>query len=218
MNQTLYEQLARIGRAAASAPRLMLLDLLSQGPKTVETLSQQTELAFPNVSQHLKVLRQARLVETEKRGLFVTYRLADPQVGDFFRSLRAVAEARLAEVREIAQQLADERDALEPVDSPGLLRRIRKGAVTVLDVRPVEEYLAGHLPGAVSIPLPELRKRVRTLPKGREIVAFCRGPYCVLAPEAVKLLRARGYQATALQSGVGEWRAAGLPLEIGESA
>jgi rhodanese-related sulfurtransferase len=163
------------------------------------------------------VLRQARLVEAEKRGVFVTYRVADQAVDDFYGALRGLAETRLAEVQQIARAFVEKRGSLEPVDRERLLLRIQSGEVTVLDVRPPEEYGAAHIPGALSVPLKELESRLASLPKDREIVAYCRGPYCVLAPEAVKLLRVRGYDAVALGDGVAEWRARGLPVAGGEA-
>jgi len=216
-NDALYQQLARIGQAIASGPRLALLDLLRQGPRTVEVLAQEAGLTLANASQHLKVLRQARLVEAEKRGIFVTYRVADQAVDDFYGALRGLAEARLAEVQQIARAFVEKRGSLEAVDRRRLLERVRRGEVTVLDVRPSEEYRAAHISGAVSVPLKELQSRLGSLPKEREVVAYCRGPYCVLAPEAVKLLRARGYRAVALGDGVAEWRAHGLPVATGEA-
>jgi len=191
--------------------------LLRQGPRTVEALSHEAGLTLANASQHLKVLRQARLVEAEKRGIFVTYRVAGQAVDDFYGALRGLAETRLAEVQQIARTFVEKRGSLEPVDRLRLLQRVRAGEVTVLDVRPVEEYRAAHIAGAVSVPLKELEKRLGGLPKDREIVAYCRGPYCVLAPDAVKLLRARGYHAVALDDGVAEWRARGLPVAAGEA-
>jgi len=213
----LYRHLARIGQALASGPRLALLDLLSQGPRSVEALAREVGLSLANASQHLKILRQARIVESEKKGVFVTYRLADSAVDGFYRALRGLAEARLAEVQQIARAFAEKRGPLEPVDKRRLVERVRAGEVTVLDVRPAEEYRAGHIPGAVSIPLGELKKRLGSLPKHLEIVAYCRGPYCVLAPEAASFLRARGYRAVAIDDGVGEWRARGLPVATGET-
>jgi rhodanese-related sulfurtransferase len=215
-SDALYQQLARLGQALASGPRLALLDLLRQGPRTVEALAQQAGLTLANASQHLKVLRQARLVEAEKRGIFVTYRVADQAVDSFYASLRGLAEKRLAEVQQIARSFVEKRDSLEPVVRALLLRRARAGKVTILDVRPLEEYRAAHIAGAVSVPLKDLAKYLGRLPKSREIVAYCRGPYCVFAPDAVKLLRARGYRASALGDGVGEWRARGLPVAAGE--
>ena len=216
-NDALYQQLARIGQAIASGPRLALLDLLRQGPRTVEVLAQEAGLTLANASQHLKVLRQARLVEAEKRGIFVTYRVADQAVDDFYGALRGLAETRLAEVQQIARAFVEKRGSLEAVDRRRLLERVRRGEVTVLDVRPSEEYRAAHISGAVSVPLKELQSRLGSLPKEREVVAYCRGPYCVLAPEAVKLLRARGYRAAVLDDRVSEWRARGLPVSTGDA-
>jgi len=201
----------------ASAPRLALLDLLRQGPRTVEALAREVGLSLANASQHLKVLRQARLVEAEKHGTFVTYRISDRAVDDFYGALRGLAENRLAELQQIARAFVEKRGNLEPVDRQRLLARVHAGEVTVLDVRPAEEYRAAHIAGAISVPLKELEVRLETLPKNREIVAYCRGPYCVLAPEAVRVLRGRGYRAAVLEDGVSEWRARGLPLTEGEA-
>jgi rhodanese-related sulfurtransferase len=212
-----YEQLARIGRAVASGPRLALLDLLRQGPRTVESLATEAGLTLANTSQHLKVLRQARLVETDKRGVFVTYRVADASVDSFCSALRGLAETRLAEVQQIARAFVERRGGFEAVDKQRLLERVRAGEVTLLDVRPAEEYLAAHIEGAVSVPLSELERHLGRLPKLRDVVAYCRGPYCVLAPQAVALLQARGYRAFALGDGVAEWRARGLPVVAGNT-
>ena len=212
---TLYQQLARIGQAVASGPRLALLDLLRQGPRTVEALAQEAALTLANASQHLKVLRHARLVETERRGIFVTYRLADLAVDDFYRALRGLAETRLAEVQQIAEAFVEKRGSLEPVDRQGLLERVRAGEVTVLDVRPAEEYRAAHIPGAVSVPLKELENRLASLPKDRDVVAYCRGPYCVYADHAVDILRSKGRRARRLLEGFPEWKTAGLPIRTG---
>jgi rhodanese-related sulfurtransferase len=173
-------------------------------------------LGLANTSQHLKALREARLVEAEKAGLFVTYRLADEQVCRFFLSLRLLAEDRLAEVGEITRRFLEARQGLQPVDREQLLAKVRDGAVTVLDVRPPEEFRAGHLPGALSIPLKELERRLSELPRKREIVAYCRGPYCVLAVEAVGMLRARGFTAFRLEDGVQDWQAKGYPVAHSE--
>jgi rhodanese-related sulfurtransferase len=211
----LFQEVARIGHALGSAPRLALVDLLRQGPRTVEALAREVGLSLANTSQHLRVLRRARLVETEKHGTYVTYRIAGRGVDDFYGVLRALAEARLVEVQQIAQAFVQKRGSLEPIDRRRLWARVQAGEVTVLDVRPVEEYRAAHIAGAVSMPLKELEARLGRLPLDREIVAYCRGPYCVLAPEAVKVLRARGYRAAVLEDGVSEWRAQGLPLTEG---
>ena len=212
----IFEQFARIGKAISNPSRLELLDLLCQGPRTVEVLAKEANLGLANTSQHLKALKTARLVETEKSGLFVTYRLADEQVCQFFRSLRNLAETRLTEVREITREFLADRQGLEPVDRDALLTKVREGAVTVLDVRPAEEYRAGHIPGALSIPLKELERRLSDLPRDREVVAYCRGPYCVLAVEAVEILRSRGFSAFRLEENVQDWREEGLPVATGE--
>ncbi|MCC6390939.1 MAG: ArsR family transcriptional regulator [Bryobacterales bacterium] len=212
----IYEQFARIGKAISNPSRLELLDLLCQGPRTVEALAREAGLGLANTSQHLKALREARLVEAEKSGLFVTYRLADGQVCQFFRTLRSLAETRLAEVGEITRRFLEARQGLQPVDREQLMIKVREGAVTVLDVRPREEYRAGHLPGALSVPLKELERRLADLPREREVVAYCRGPYCVLAVEAVEILRARGFAAFRLEEGVADWQAKGFPVAVGE--
>ena len=212
----IYEQFARIGKAISNSSRLELLDLLCQAPRTVEVLAKEANLGVANTSQHLKVLRAARLIEAEKAGLFVTYRLADEAVCEFFRSLRVLAETRLTEVREITRNFLQGREGMEPVDRKALLARVRSGDVTVLDVRPAEEYKAGHIPGALSIPLKELERRLSDLPRDRDVVAYCRGPYCVLAVQAVELLRSRGFSAFRLEESVQDWRAEGLPVAAGE--
>ena len=216
LKTAIYEQIARIGQATASPSRLELLDLLSQGPRTVEALAQQTGQSVATTSHHLQVLRRARLVDGEKAGLYVTYRLADPQVGDFFLELRQLAESRLAEVQQVTRQYLERRGALEPVDNEELVRRVRAGEVTVIDVRPREEYVAGHIPGAISVPLADLPKRLRDLRKRRDIVAYCRGPYCVMSLDAVDLLRRKGFRAQRLEHGVVEWRAQGWRVDTGE--
>jgi rhodanese-related sulfurtransferase len=215
LKKDLYAQLARLGKAVASAARLELLDLLCQGSRTVETLAREAGLTVANASQHLRVLHAARLVETRKAGLFVTYRLADESVCAFFHTLRSLGENRLAEVDSILRQFREAPDSLEPVEKKTLVNRIRKGEVILLDVRPEEEYWAAHISGAVSVPLKELTKRLSKLPRGKEIVAYCRGPYCVLAVEAVKTLRAKGFRAMRLEDGVPEWRAQGYPVVAG---
>lgn len=211
----IYEQIARIGKATASPGRLELLDLLTQGPRTVEALAAQLGQSVANTSHHLQVLRRARLVEAEKAGLHVTYRLADSQVGTFVLQLRTLAKSRLAEIEQVSRQYLEERGALEGVDDEELLRRVRAGAVTVIDVRPREEYLAGHIPGAISLPVAELKKRVPRLSKRRDIVAYCRGPYCVMALDAVDILRRKGFRAHRMEHGVLEWRARGWRIEAG---
>jgi rhodanese-related sulfurtransferase len=216
LKAAIYEQIARIGQATASPSRLELLDLLSQGPRTVEALAQQTGQSVATTSHHLQVLRRARLVDGEKAGLYVTYRLADPQVGDFFLELQQLAASRLAEVQQVTRQYLERRGALEPVDNEELVRRVRAGEVTVIDVRPREEYVAGHIPGAISVPLADLPKRLRDLRKRHDIVAYCRGPYCVMSLDAVDLLRRKGFRAQRLEHGVVEWRAQGWRVDRGE--
>lgn len=210
----IYEQFARLGKALSAPKRLELLDLLCQGPRTVEALAGQAAISVANASQHLQVLRAARLVDTEKKGLYVEYRVADDEeVCSFFVALRGLAEARLAEVEHVTREYFEQRGAMEPVDEDELLRRVKTGEVTVLDVRPSEEYRAGHIPGALSVPVSELKARLKELPKHREIVAYCRGPYCVMAIEAVELLRKKGFNAHRMEQGVADWRARGWRVE-----
>ena len=214
LKDRLYRQFARIGKAVASSRRLELLEILAQGERTVEKLARETDLSVANASHHLHVLREARLVEARKSGLYVFYRLADPTVYDLSRLIRQLAERHLAEVSRIVETYLTARDELEPVGREDLLERARTGAVLVLDVRPSEEYRAGHIPGAVSVPVEDLEDRISELPSGKELVAYCRGPYCVLAFRAVEILRARGLQARRLADGFPEWRAAGLPISV----
>jgi rhodanese-related sulfurtransferase len=213
----IYEQFARIGKAVSSPKRLELLDLLCQGERTVEVLAKESGLAIANASQHLQVLRATRLVETEKVGLFVVYRLADQTVCEFFRSMRVLAESRLAEVEQIKRRFLEGREGMQPVDRDGLLELVRQEAVTVLDVRPVEEYNAAHIPGALSIPLKELKLHLAELPRDQEIVAYCRGPYCVLSVQAVEMLRAQGFNAVRLEEGIQDLRAMGFSIAEGET-
>lgn len=205
----IYEQFARLGKAVSAPKRLELLDLLSQGPRTVEALAEHASISVANASQHLQVLRAARLVDAEKKGLYVEYRVAGDEVSRFFLALRRLAETRLAEVDQVTRSYLDGRGSMEAVDGEELVRRVKAGEVTVLDVRPTEEYSAGHLPRAVSIPLGELKARLKELPRNREVVAYCRGPYCVMAVEAVELLRKKGFKAYRMELGVVDWRARG---------
>ena len=215
---TIYEQFARIGKAIASPRRLELLDVLSQGPRTVDALAHQAAQSLANTSQHLQVLRAARLVEADKQGLYVTYRLVDSEVASFFQALRQLAESRLAEIEQTKRAFLERRGLMEPVDREALLQRVRSGKVTVLDVRPVEEYRAGHIPRAVSIPLTDLRRRLAEIPRNREVVAYCRGSYCVMAIDAIELLRTRGFQAVRLEDSIQEWRARGFEVAVGDHA
>jgi rhodanese-related sulfurtransferase len=209
----IYEQFSRVGKAISAPKRLELLDLLCQGPRTVEALADQASISIANASQHLQVLRAARLVEAEKRGLYVEYKLADQDVCKFFLALRSLAEARLAEVQQVTEAYFETRGAMEAVGGDELLRRVRNGEVTVLDVRPGEEYRAGHIPGAISMPVEQIRARIKEIPKDREVVAYCRGPYCVMAIEAVTLLRNKGFKAHRMEQGVADWRARGWKVE-----
>ena len=212
----IYEQFSRIGKAVSSPKRLELLDLICQGEKTVETLSRETGLTVANTSQHLQTLKAARLIEAEKDGLYVKYRLADEMVCEFFRSMRILAENRLAEVDMIKRRFLEGREGMEPVNRDDLLTRVAEGGVTVLDVRPTDEYLAGHIPGALSVPLGRLKEILASLPTDQEIVAYCRGPYCVLSVQAVEMLRKKGFNAIRLEESVQDWRAMGLPVETGK--
>jgi rhodanese-related sulfurtransferase len=211
----IYEQFARIGHALGSAHRIELLDLLAQGEKPVEVLAAQSAMPVKNTSAHLRVLRQARLVETRRAGTFIYYRLAGDDVVDLLQSLQRVARARLAEVERVANLYLTKRDELEPVTKQELRRLVREDQVTVIDARPREEYEAGHIPGALSFPVAELKRRLGEIPKDREVIAYCRGPYCVYALEAVTLLRRRGYRARRAEDGLPEWRASGWPVATG---
>ena len=205
----IYEQLARVGKAVSSSKRIELLELLCQGPRSVELLADEAGLSVANASQHLQVLRAARLVSTERHGLFVEYSLAADDVSTFMVAMRTLAETRLVEIEKVTREFLEERGSLEPVMSEELIRRVRSGEVTVLDVRPSAEYRAGHIPGAVSIPLQELKARLKELPKRREVIAYCRGPYCVMAVEAVAMLKAKGFAVHRMEEGVADWRARG---------
>jgi rhodanese-related sulfurtransferase len=211
----LYEQFARIGKAVAHPKRIELLDLLCQGERSVEVLAKTAALTVTNASAHLKVLREARLVETRPAGTKVYYRLAGESVCGLFFSMRDLAAERYADVEMIVRDYFQARDELEPITREELMARADDGGVVVLDVRPREEYDSGHIPGAISVPLGELEGRLDALPRSAEIVAYCRGPYCVLAPQALTLLRRKGYRARRLQDGLPEWRRAGLPVETG---
>lgn len=211
----LYAQFARIGHALGSPKRIELLDLLAQGEKTVEQLAEQSATPLKNASAHLRALRQARLVETRRQGTFIHYRLADAGVGPLVRSLQDIGRSRLAEVQQIARLYLEGRDELEPVTFSELRKLMRDDGVTVIDVRPHEEYRAGHIPGAISIPVPEIKRRIGELPKGKEVIAYCRGPYCVYSLEAVTLLRKLGFRARRAEEGLPDWRARRLPVEAG---
>lgn len=209
----LFEQLARVGTALGSAGRLQLLEFLAQGERSVDALAAMSGLSVANCSKHLQTLRQAGLVVARKEGLRVYYSIAGDDVIALYSALQHVAENRVAEVERLLRTWLAHRDQLEPVARAELIDRAKKGLVTVLDVRPAEEYAAGHLPGAINIPVDQLRGRLAKFPRGKEVVAYCRGPYCLLSFEAVEALRKRGLKARRLKDGFPEWRAAGLPVE-----
>lgn len=209
----LYEHVARIGKAISSPKRLELIELLAQGEKTVETLAEQARIDMRLASAHLKALREARLVETRREGKFIHYRLSGPDVAQLWVNVREVAEEHLVELRVALDQMAAAPDSLSSESRESLLAKARTGDIVVIDVRPEAEYTAGHLPFARSLPLAELEKRLADLPAGKEIVAYCRGPFCLMSDEAVKLLRQRGYTAHKITDGVTEWSAGGLPIE-----
>jgi rhodanese-related sulfurtransferase/DNA-binding transcriptional ArsR family regulator len=211
----IFANLARIGTALSSATRLEFLELLAQGERSVEQLATLTGVSVANTSQHLQKLRQAGLVVGRKDGQYVYYRLAGDEIVGLLAALGQVGETYLAEVERIVRLYLAEKDDLEPVPARELLHRARKGLVTVLDVRPPEEFAAGHLPGAVNIPIHELEKRLGELPKRKEVVAYCRGPYCLMSYDAVQLLRKKGLKARRLEAGLPEWRLAGRPVERG---
>ena len=211
----LYGQFARIGKALSSPHRLEILELLAQGERTVDSMATELGLSLANTSQHLQALRQAALVESRKDGLYVSYRLADPGVFELCTAIRAVAERRLADLERLVREHFGDRSDAEPVEMDELLKRARSKDIVVLDTRPATEYVAGHIAGAISVPVDDLQRRLRQLPKSKEYVAYCRGPYCVYADRAVEILRSHGRRARRLLEGFPEWRAAGLPVETG---
>lgn len=212
--EQLYTLFARIGQAMGSPRRLELLDLLTQAPRTVEELTREAHLSVANASQHLQRLKQARLVVDQREGFHIRYRLADPAVVGLWLELRKVAERQLAEVKQALNAYRDQRHEFRPITAEELRERMRKGEVVLLDVRPRAEYESGHLPGAVSVPLNELESRLNDVPEGKTVVAYCRGPYCVYADQALELLQARGWKVARLEEGVVEWQLAGLQLEM----
>ena len=211
--QAVYEQLARIGKALSTPARLEILELLAQAERSVDGLARLSGLTVANTSQHLQLLRQVGLVTSRREGQFIFYRLAGDEVVTLIGSLGRVGETYIEEVGKLIQNFFTAQDEIEAVPAKELLKQARKGLVTVIDLRPVEEYAAGHVPGAINIPLPELQKRLRDLPKGKEIIAYCRGPYCLMSFTAVKMLRGRGHKARRLEAGLPEWRSAGLPVQ-----
>ena len=211
--QTLFAEFATVARALGHSHRLEILEHLAQRERGVEALATRVGLSVANTSQHLQQLRRAGLVASRREGKFVLYCLADENVVALLRSLRQVAERNLAEVQRIVRGYFADRDSMEPVSRAELLERLRAGLVTLLDVRPADEFALGHVPGAVNIPLNEIEGRLAELDKSQDVVAYCRGPYCVLSFEAVATLRARGFNIRRLEEGFPEWRAAGLPVE-----
>jgi len=213
--QALFEQFALVAKTLGHAHRLELLEQLAQGERSVEILAQRTGLSVANASQHLQHMRRAGLVISQRKGKFVLYRLADEAVIGLLTSLRVIAERNVAEVGRVVRSYFDSRDALEPVSREELMRRLRAGTVTVLDVRPEDEFALGHVPDAVNIPLHALKKRLSEFKRSQEIVAYCRGAYCVLSFEAVAMLREEGFKVRRLEDGMPEWRAAGFPVVEG---
>ncbi|MFV2031280.1 MAG: ArsR/SmtB family transcription factor [Gammaproteobacteria bacterium] len=211
----LFNQFAQIARAMSSGNRLEILEFLAQCEYSVENLARATGLSIANTSHHLQQLRHAGLVITRKEGQRVFYRLNGEDVNELIGSLRKVAEQHLSEVDQLVSTYLTSKDGLEPIPREELIQRAKEGSITVLDVRPPAEYAAGHLPGAVNIPLAELKKHLSEFDPEHEIVAYCRGPYCVLAFEAVSVLRAKGFRISRLQDGYPEWKNAGLPVESG---
>lgn len=211
-NASMYHDLAQTSKALSSPRRLELLDLLCQRPWTVEALAAETRMSIANASQHLKVLRAARLVKAQKKGLYVEHTVSSPDVVAMTRAIRVVAEAQLAEIARITEQFTEGRDEFQSIDRAALLQRLRDESVLLLDVRPEEEYRHGHLAGARSIPIDKLEERLRELPRDQTVVAYCRGPYCLFASDAVRLLRERGYDAIRYHEGVADWSAAGLSV------
>ncbi len=211
--QQLFTQFARIGKALSNGNRLELLEFIAQGERSVEELSKVSGLTVANTSQHLQQLRQNGLVACRKEGLKVYYRISDNDVLALFGALRGVAERHLDEVQQLVRHFLTSKDSLEPVARTELLERVRDGLVTVLDVRPHEEFAAGHVPGAINIPLSQLEEHFDELEQGHEVVAYCRGPHCILAFEAVARLREKGFSAHRLEDGYPEWQADGLPTE-----
>lgn len=211
--QALFAQFAAVAKAVAHPHRLELLEQLAQGERSVEVLADRIRVSIANASQHLQRMRRAGLVAARRDGKFIFYRLTDSTVLDLLAAVRRIAEQNSAELAGVVRRYFQNRDSLEPVSRKELMGRLKAGIVTVLDVRPADEFALGHLPGAINIPLGELRKRLADLDPDREIVAYCRGPYCVLSYEAVAMLRARGFKIRRLEDGLPEWRAAGLPVD-----
>ena len=211
--QDVHAQLARVGKALSHGNRIELLDFVAQGPRSVDELAGMARLSVANASKHLQELRRAGLVRARKDGLRVFYELSGPDVVDLIAALGQVAQTRLAEMAHLVRTYITARDELEPIPAAELMQRSKQGLVTVLDVRPAKEFAAGHLPGAINVAVEDLGKHLRKLPKGREVIAYCRGPYCLLSVDAVTMLRTKGYKARRLEDGFPEWKASGLPVE-----
>jgi len=209
----LYEQVARIGKALSSSKRLEIIELLAQGEQTVDVLAQRCGIDIRLASAHLRALREARLVDSSREGKFIRYRLSGPDIAQLWLTLRGTAEEHLVELRVALEQMATQPDALLSESRESLLAKARSGELVVIDVRPGDEFAAGHLPHARSMPLEELEQRIADLPPGKEIVAYCRGPFCLMSDEAVRLLRARGFSASKISDGVTEWSTNGMPLD-----
>lgn len=208
-----FEQFAKIAQAFSAPKRLEIIDILSQGERDVDSLSQQVSMSIANTSRHLQILKTAKLVETRREGVRIVYRIADEDVVNCWLGLQSLAEKRSADVKEIARVFFEERDSMEPITKEELLKRTQNNNVILIDVRPYQEYQNGHIQGAISIPLTELTNRLNEIPKHREVVAYCRGPYCVLSAEAMTVLKNAGFQAVRLKDGITEWKEAGLPIE-----
>ncbi|MFQ5627433.1 MAG: metalloregulator ArsR/SmtB family transcription factor [bacterium] len=209
----IFEQFAKIAQAFSAPKRLQIIDILAQGERDVDTLAKLASMTVANTSRHLQILKAARLVDIRREGVRMVYRLADDEVVRCWISLQTLAEERTAEIREIARIFFEERDAMQPITKDELKKLMQTDSVVVLDVRPGEEYKSGHIPGAISIPLAELKTRMDEIPQNCEVIAYCRGPYCVLSVEAMKILRDAGFRALRLKEGLPEWRQAGLPIE-----
>lgn len=208
-----FEQFAGIAGAFAAPKRLEIIDVLAQGERDVDSLSKQVDITVANTSRHLQILKRARLVETRREGVRIFYRLADDDVVKCWLMLQKLAEKRSSEIREVARMFFEQRDALQPISKEELIQRVENDEVIVVDVRPPEEYQKGHIPGAISLPLAELKTNSPDLPKDKQVVAYCRGQYCVLSAEAMTILKNAGFQALRLKEGLPEWKAAGLPVE-----
>lgn len=209
----IFEQFANIATAFASPKRLEIIDNLLQGEKDVATLSKQISASIANTSRHLQILKNSRLVNNRREGVRIYYRIADDRVFNCWKGLQLLAESRVAEIREVLKNFLEERKAMKTISKNELWSRVQSNDVVVIDVRPLEEFISGHIPGAISIPLAELKDRLNEIPNDKEIVAYCRGPYCVLSPEAIKILKNEGYEALRLEESLPEWKHAGLPVE-----